>query len=92
MDKFTARGIQPIFFGSQDCEQECYRLHKLLEEAFVLLSGIQQPPACTEEPCPEEDLRRSRDEDRVRLIAAEIAGKLGHELAEPTETVVLDIP
>lgn len=47
-------------------------LHMLIDEAVRLLGGIQQNPACTEEPCLEEDERREDDARRVEQIAKEI--------------------
>ena len=46
-----------VFMGSgQFSMVECYHLHRRLEDAFTILSGIQQPPRATSE----DDFKQSQ--------------------------------
>ena len=71
-----------IFFGSRGCLEECYRLHRKLEEAFQIISGIQQPPRPCDpvESCKRYDRDCEEGEQELLNIATNIVkGLLGKD-------------
>jgi len=68
-----------IFFGSNCHKEECYDLHKMLEEAFRLMGGIQQPPSAWDKSCAEEKTKQEFDQGEIEHIARIICYKLGAE-------------
>ena len=80
-DKFTGPVRDLIFFGNFPfCTILCYRLHERLERAFLLLSGMQQPPDPTEPPSSEHERACYDGQHEVHQIAEEIVkGLLGKD-------------
>ncbi len=80
-----------IFFGGRSCMEECYHLHRRMEEAFEILGGIQQPPR----PCNNceqgyDEAEIADGETDIHLVADEIVkGLLGKDYKivrdKPTE-------
>ena len=71
-----------IFFGNHGCMEECYHLHRRMEEAFQIIGGIQQPPRpCDpEESCKKYEQECREGEEEILYIANEIVkGLLGKE-------------
>lgn len=73
---------EQIFFGNRGCMEACYHLHRIMEEAFTIIGGIQQPPL----PCDTEESSQAYEQEclegkeDVRQIANEIVkGLLGKD-------------
>ena len=69
---------EPIFFGREDCLEKCYLLHKRLEEAFNIMSGLQQPDHSDNEKIakelgmePDEVLRLSQIAGLAEMFASQ---------------------
>jgi len=45
---------ETVFFGREDCLEKCYLLHRRLEEAFNIMSGLQQPDHSNSEEITKE--------------------------------------
>jgi hypothetical protein len=60
----TRKFTKPIFFGNPMCEMQIHDLHDRLDEATVILGGLQQPAMATEKPGVWEE---GRDEEKAEL-------------------------
>lgn len=69
---------EPIFFGREDCLEKCYLLHKRLEEAFNIMSGLQQPDRSnSEEIAKESEYLRSDSEKELYDIGIDLITAIG---------------
>lgn len=69
---------ETIFFGREDCLEKCYILHRRLEEAFDIMSGLQQPGhSDSEEIAKELDIFGSDLEEDLVDIGLDIITALG---------------
>lgn len=67
-----------IFFGGDDCLEQCYLLHKRLEKAFDILGGLQQPDhSDSEEFAKEAEYARLDSEKDLVDIGIDIITALG---------------
>jgi hypothetical protein len=70
----------PIFFGQHDCTDDVDLAHCQLDEAFLHVSGLQQP--ChpeSEEAARECEAQDKADWDRVRALARSLVIAMGVE-------------
>lgn len=76
-----------IFFGSEDCLEKCYKLHKRLEEAFNILGGLQQPDHSDSEKIANE-MKEQREENERELndIILDLRVALGDKIEEKSKS------
>ena len=69
---------ESIFFGREDCLEKCYLLHKRLEEAFNIMSGLQQPDhSANEKIAKESEYLRSDSEKELYDIGIDLITAIG---------------
>lgn len=71
---------QMIFFGNQSASGECYRTHKLLEDAFSYMSALQQPAhSFNEEEAKLAVIQQGKCKIDLEVITRKIVHALGQE-------------
>ena len=62
-----------INFSQSDCYEKMYKLHQMLDEAFSISSGLQQPPCPTSEGASERyAVERKEGEARIKEILEQV--------------------